>query len=101
MAAVPDEPRAREGGALGSFNQNHSSPSAASYEAALHALTKGSRRCRQCSIGVDIGSLELRLWGKNLANSQSIIQRPNVASVIEAYTVPPLMIGLTVTKQFR
>jgi hypothetical protein len=39
--------------------------------------------------------------GKNRAHSQSIIQRPNVASVIEAYTVPPLMIGLTVTKQFR
>ena len=45
--------------------------------------------------------MELRLWGKNLANSQSIIQRPNIASVIEAYILTPVMISVTVTKQFR
>jgi len=41
------------------------------------------------------------LWGKNLTNNQTIIQRPNVASVLEAYTVVPLTVGLTVSKEFR
>lgn len=52
-------------------------------------------------IGADMGSWQVSLWGKNLANNQTIIQRPNVASVLEAYTVAPLTVGVTITKQLR
>jgi iron complex outermembrane receptor protein len=53
------------------------------------------------SIGIDTGSFQVSLYGKNLANNQTIIQRPNVASIVEGYTVRPLTIGLNVAKQFR
>ena len=52
-------------------------------------------------VGADLGSWQIVLWGKNLTNNQTIIQRPNVASVLEAYTVVPLTVGLTVSKEFR
>jgi hypothetical protein len=53
------------------------------------------------SIGIDTGSFQMSLYGKNLLNNQTIIQRPNVADVAEGYTVRPLTIGLTLAKQFR
>jgi iron complex outermembrane recepter protein len=53
------------------------------------------------SVGIDMGSLQILVFGKNLANNQTIIQRPNVASVVEGYTVRPLTIGLSISKQFR
>jgi outer membrane receptor protein involved in Fe transport len=52
------------------------------------------------SVGIDTGSMQVALYAKNLANDQTIIQRPQINSVIEAYTVRPLTIGLTVSKQF-
>jgi len=52
-------------------------------------------------MGADLGSWQVVLWGKNLTNNQTIIQRPNVASVLEAYTVVPLTVGITISKQFR
>jgi outer membrane receptor protein involved in Fe transport len=52
-------------------------------------------------MGADLGSWQIVLWGKNLTNNQTIIQRPNVASVLAAYTVVPLTVGLTVSKEFR
>jgi outer membrane receptor protein involved in Fe transport len=53
------------------------------------------------SIGIDTGSFQVSLYGKNLANNQTIIQRPNVADVIEGYTVRPLTVGVNIAKQFR
>jgi iron complex outermembrane receptor protein len=53
------------------------------------------------SIGIDTGSFQVSLYGKNLLNNQTIIQRPNIASVVEGYSVRPLTIGLTIAKQFR
>jgi hypothetical protein len=53
------------------------------------------------SIGIDTGSFQVSLYGKNLANNQTIIQRPNVADVYEGYTVRPLTIGLNIAKQFH
>jgi outer membrane receptor protein involved in Fe transport len=53
------------------------------------------------SIGIDTGSFQVSLYGKNLLNNQTIIQRPNVASVVEGYTVRPLTIGVNIAKQFR
>jgi iron complex outermembrane receptor protein len=53
------------------------------------------------SFGIDTGSLQVSLYGKNLLNNQTIIQRPNVADVYEGYTVRPLTIGLNIAKQFR
>jgi outer membrane receptor protein involved in Fe transport len=53
------------------------------------------------SIGIDTGSFQVSLYGKNLANNQTIIQRPNVADVYEGYAVRPLTIGINIAKQFR
>jgi iron complex outermembrane recepter protein len=53
------------------------------------------------SFGIDMGSFQISMYGKNLANNQTIIQRPNVASVVEGYTLTPLTIGLNVAVQFR
>jgi outer membrane receptor protein involved in Fe transport len=53
------------------------------------------------SIGIDTGSFQVSIFGKNLTNNQTIIQRPNIASVVEGYTVRPLTIGLNIAKQFR
>jgi outer membrane receptor protein involved in Fe transport len=53
------------------------------------------------SIGIDTGSFQISLYGKNLLNNQTIIQRPNVASIVEGYTVRPLTVGLNVAKQFH
>jgi iron complex outermembrane recepter protein len=53
------------------------------------------------SFGIDTGSLQISLYGKNLLNNQTIIQRPNVAGLNEGYTVRPLTIGINIAKQFR
>ena len=53
------------------------------------------------SFGIDTGSFQIFLYGKNLLNNQTIIQRPNVASIVEGYTVRPLTVGLNIAKQFR
>ena len=53
------------------------------------------------SLGVEAGSFHISLYGKNLANNQTIIQRPNVADIYEGYTVRPMTIGINVAKQFR
>jgi outer membrane receptor protein involved in Fe transport len=52
------------------------------------------------SAGVDTGEMQVYLWAQNLANDQTIIQRPQVNSVIEGYTVRPLTIGLSFARQF-
>jgi iron complex outermembrane receptor protein len=53
------------------------------------------------SIGVDLGSLQISLYGKNINDNRTIIQRPNVASIYEGYAVRPPTVGLNVAKQFR
>ena len=53
------------------------------------------------SFGIDTGSFQIFLYGKNLLNNQTIIQRPNVASIVEGYTVRPLTVGLNIAKQFQ
>ncbi|HVJ52683.1 MAG TPA: TonB-dependent receptor [Aliidongia sp.] len=52
------------------------------------------------SVGIDTGSFQVSLYAKNLFNDQTIIQRPQINTVIEGYTVRPLTIGLNVSKQF-
>ena len=52
------------------------------------------------SLGLDVGSFEVSLYGKNLLNNQTIIQRPNIASIVEGYTVHPLTVGINARKDF-
>jgi iron complex outermembrane recepter protein len=52
------------------------------------------------SIGIDTGSLQVSLYAKNLFDDSTIIQRPKINTVIEGYTVRPLTVGVTVSKQF-
>jgi len=50
--------------------------------------------------GIDTGSLRVSLYAKNLANDRTIIQRPQIDSVTEAYTVQPLTVGISARKDF-
>jgi outer membrane receptor protein involved in Fe transport len=52
------------------------------------------------SVGLDFGSLQVSLFAKNLLGNDTIIQRPQINTVIEGYTVRPLTAGINVAKQF-
>jgi len=48
------------------------------------------------SMGLTTTSYDVALYAKNLANNHTIIQRPEINTVVEAYTVRPRTIGLNV-----
>jgi iron complex outermembrane recepter protein len=52
------------------------------------------------SIGADMGSMVVTLFVKNLLNQDKTIQRPSLLSVNEGYTVRPLTVGVSVSKDF-
>ncbi len=52
------------------------------------------------SIGVDAGTFQVSLYAKNLSDDKTIIQQPQVNTVITGYTVPPLTVGVHVAAQF-
>jgi outer membrane receptor protein involved in Fe transport len=52
------------------------------------------------SIAVSTGPYEVSLYAKNLLNDQTIIQSPEINTVVEGYTVRPRTIGLTLTGKF-
>jgi iron complex outermembrane receptor protein len=43
---------------------------------------------------------EFSLYAKNLANDQTIIQRPVINSVSEGYTLRPITFGMTAKRTF-
>jgi len=47
------------------------------------------------SIGVRFGPHQITLYAKNLFDNQTIIQRPQINTVTEGYTVHPRTIGVT------
>lgn len=52
------------------------------------------------SIGVDLGSLRLSLYGRNILNETKIIQRPSLLFLQEGYLLRPRTVGLMATKRF-
>ena len=52
------------------------------------------------SVGADFGSMVVTLYAKNLLDQNKTIQRPSLLSVSEGYTVRPLTIGVTLSKDF-
>jgi len=52
------------------------------------------------SLGAVYGDLEVSLFAKNLFDMGKTIQRPNLLAVNGGYTVQPLTVGLTVSKDF-
>jgi len=52
------------------------------------------------SIGFRMPSYDVSLYAKNLSDDRTIIQRPEINTVIEGYTVRPLTVGLTVKVPF-
>ena len=52
------------------------------------------------SIGADFGSTVITLYAKNLLDQNKTIQRPSLLSVNEGYTVRPLTVGVTLSKDF-
>ena len=47
------------------------------------------------SVGYRFGANQLTLYVKNLLNNETIIQRPEINTVTEGYTVHPRTIGLS------
>ena len=52
------------------------------------------------NMSIDTGGWEITLYGKNLADNRTIIQRPEINTVIEGYTVRPLTAGLSAKWRF-
>lgn len=52
------------------------------------------------SVGVDLGNWEVSIFGKNLANNDKVIQRPNVQGVNEGFRLRPMTIGMSVSGKF-
>ena len=52
------------------------------------------------SVGVRTDDYEVELYAKNLANDQTIIQRPQVASLVTGQTVRPATFGIRASKKF-
>ena len=52
------------------------------------------------SLGLDFGSVQVSLFAKNMLDNQTIIQRPQINTVITGYTVRPMTAGLNVAAQF-
>ncbi len=47
------------------------------------------------ALGAEYGRWEFSLYGKNITDNRTIIQRPEINTVFEGYTVRPLTIGFT------
>jgi hypothetical protein len=52
------------------------------------------------SVGVKMDQMEVSLYAKNLADDQTIIQRPVINSVVEGYTLRPITVGAMVRRSF-
>ncbi len=52
------------------------------------------------SVGVEMNGWQGALYAQNLLDNKTIIQRPIINSVTEAYTLRPLTIGVQLRKQF-
>jgi len=52
------------------------------------------------SFGVRMDQAEVSVYAKNLANDQTVIQRPVINSVLEGYTLRPITVGVTAKRSF-
>jgi outer membrane receptor protein involved in Fe transport len=52
------------------------------------------------SVALMRGGYSISLYGKNLLNDQTIIQSPEINTVVEGYTVHPRVIGVTLKGEF-
>jgi|HubBroStandDraft_1064217.scaffolds.fasta_scaffold00146_36 iron complex outermembrane receptor protein len=52
------------------------------------------------SIGIVADRYEVALFAKNLFDNETIIQKPEINTVVEAYTVRPLTVGLSAKYKF-
>jgi hypothetical protein len=52
------------------------------------------------SFGRQTDSLEISVYGKNLTDDRTIIQRPLINNLVEGYAVRPLTVGLSIAKRF-
>jgi iron complex outermembrane recepter protein len=52
------------------------------------------------SVGLAFGAFEVSLFAKNLNDSHTVFQRPDINSLSEAYTMRPRTIGLAINYHF-
>ena len=49
--------------------------------------------------GLKFGSFEVALFAKNLFDNKTILQSPQINSVIEGYTLRPVTVGISLSKK--
>jgi iron complex outermembrane receptor protein len=74
-------------------------PSKGSFDPSNPDYSRPSYTTIDASVGADIDSWEVSLFGKNLANDQTILQRPLVQFLTEAYRQRPRTIGLMISRK--
>jgi iron complex outermembrane receptor protein len=50
--------------------------------------------------GINVGRLEVSLFGKNLLDNKTILQSPSINSVTQGYTLRPMTVGLSFQAKF-
>lgn len=90
------------GNALASIraNYNVTGPSYGSYQVSNSNYYDPRYAVVDMSGGVEFDRFDVRLYAKNLTNDSTIIQKPNVNSVIEGYTLRPRTIGVSASMKF-
>ncbi|MDB5395838.1 MAG: TonB-dependent receptor [Rhodospirillales bacterium] len=53
------------------------------------------------SVGIETETYDVALYAKNLGDDRTIIQRPQLNTVVEGYTVRPLTVGVTAKVRFN
>ena len=52
-------------------------------------------------VGIETETYDVSLYAKNLGDNRTIIQQPELNTVIEGYTVRPLTVGVTAKFRFN
>jgi iron complex outermembrane receptor protein len=52
------------------------------------------------NVGVNVTGLELAVFARNLGDNHTILQQPQINSVVEGYTLRPRTVGITASKRF-
>ena len=75
-------------------------PSRGSYDPGNPDYTRPSYKTIDASIGATVESWDVSLFAKNLTNDQTVLQRPFVQFLTEAYRQRPRTIGVSVSRKF-
>ena len=89
--------------AVGAFvrgDYEYTGQSYGSFQVGTPAYINPNYSVANLNTGVTVGALELSLYAKNLFNNRTILQSPQINSVIQGYTLRPATYGVSVQAKF-